>query len=355
MADELEVHFFGAQPHAFVVVPQSACPSWSQAGTDEAARATGTCTMIEVGGAPSLVLLGRAAVACFLDGPCAYFIRWTKWKDGDHDAKMKRLIASVKDAQWKAQGTFEVVSEPLMLFSSAKSPYKWGRWEMPGNFAGGAAVVALAKGTYDVHVAEKVTGERTAVDLVRLTPAGKKATAPKTEAFDAARASLEREAAKVKWIDSEGGPFVALPAGLKKAWRGAKDYDSGTSDYERACEIERKGGVLIEIDGGHAVVVPGPESATAMEVGGDWLFVTQHRADDPVDAYAAMRAVPDKSFGKKATLEIPTGGLELRDASIIGRAPSLKVAVAAGKYEVARAVVKKPGMFLSVVRLRKTR
>jgi hypothetical protein len=121
-------------------------------------------------------------------------------------------------------------------------------------------------------------------------------------------------------------------------------------------KIEKEGGALIEVGDEQAVVVPGPESATAIEVDGAWLFVTRHGAEDPVDAYAAMRAVPEKSLTRvKAKLEVPAGGLELRDGATVDRATSLKVPVAAGKYEVARAVVKKPGLVLSVVRLRKER
>lgn len=355
MAADFKIDFFEGStrdPYPFVVIPKKECPKWDERGAAKAKRARGAFAVMEVGGAPSLVLPGGVATTCIMHGKCAYFVRWPKYTYGDHDAKLARLIASVKDAQWKPRGTFDVASKPLLLFSAAKSPYPWGRWEMPGNYNAGAAVVPLAPGAYDVHVAEHVTGERTSLDLVRLTPVGARASAPKTVAIDPARVALERVVAKLKGVDSEGGPFVALPAALKRAWRGAKDYGAGASDYERACAIEGDGGALIEVGEGTALVIPGPESATAIEVDGAWHFITQHAAKDPVDAYAAARAVPEKSFKKqKAKLVLPAAGLELRDASTVGRATSLAVPVAAGTYDVARAVVKKPGLFLSVVRL----
>ena len=333
MAGDFKIHFLeGSQrnPFPFVVIPQAACPKWADDGVKAAKRARGALGFIEVGGAPALALPGASATACVVEGRCAYFVRWAAWKYGDHDARLARLIASVKDAQWKPRGTFKVASKPLLLFSAAPSPYKkWGRWEMPDNYgAGGAAVVPLAPGDYDVHVAEHVTGERASIDLVRLTPSGKKASAPEAKPIDPAAVALSREAAKLRWIDSEGGPFVALPPGLRSAWHGAKGFGEDASDYERACAIEEAGGALIAVGDGHALVVPGPESATAFEADGAWLLVTQHAARDPGQAYAAARAVPEKSWKRlKAKLSLPAGGLELRDASAIGRTPSLKVPV----------------------------
>jgi hypothetical protein len=359
MAADFKIHFLergSVKPFPFVAVPQTACPKWGDACVKAAQRARGAFGVIDVGGTSALVLTGNAATAVVVHDGSAWFVRWPSYKYGDNDARVNRMIASVKDAQWVARGQFEVQGNPVLLFSAAPSPYKWGRWEMPDNFNAGAAVVPLAVGRYDVHVAEHVTGERTSMDFVRLTPAGKTASAPKAPPLDPARAKLAREAAKVRFIDSEGGPFVALPPSLRKAWHGAKDFDSGTSDYGRACAIEGAGGALIGIGDGHGVVVAGPESATAFEIDGAWLFVTQHDARDPVAAYEAARTVPEKSWKRvKGTLTIPSGGLELRDASAIGRTPTLKVPVRSGTYEVARAVVKKPGIFLSLLRLRRVR
>jgi hypothetical protein len=357
MAGDFKVHFLegsSRDPFPFVVIPKAACPTWADAGVKSAKRSRGAFGIIEVGGAPSLVLPGSSATACIISGRCAYFVRWPKYKYGNHDALLNRLIAGVKDEQWKPRGAFEVANSPLQLFSASPSPYrKWARWEV----AGCAIDVPLAKGSYDVHVAEHVTGERAAVDLVRLTPVGAKASAPKAKPADPKDAALAREVAKLRWVDSEGGPFVALPTSLRKEWRGAKHYGAGSSDYERACEIENASGAILEVGRGAALVVPGPESATAFEIDGAWLFVTQHAARDPREAYAAMRAAPEKSFKKqKAKLTVPAGGLELRDASALGsRGPSLKVPVKAGTYEVARATVKKSGIFLSLVRLRPAR
>lgn len=56
------------------------------------------------------------------------------------------------------------------------------------------------------------------------------------------------------WIQSLGGPLVALPAGLAPAWGGAEAGREGRSDYSRACEIDGHLG-LVGIAGGFALVL----------------------------------------------------------------------------------------------------
>lgn len=360
MEDEYEFNFLEGYPRPplpFVAVPKDICPNWSAASVAVARRVRTPAKVIAVAGAEVLVLPGPVATACVVDGGTAYVVRWKAYKYGNHDARMKRLIASVPPSKWKSHGSLTVGNEPLLLFSASPSPYPWGRWEMPGDYNAGAIVVALPPGRYDVCSVVHVTGERTSVDLVRLALVGTRATVPVAPALDPAAVAASRAAAELEWIDSEGGPFVVMPPRAKKHWRGSDGFDDGDSDFQRAQEAVAAKKATISIGADHALLLHGPESATALAVDDGWLFITGHETRDPGETYTAALSVPAKQFVRvRQPFVVPAGGLELRDSVVRGtRGTALQLAVEAGRYQVSHATLKRPGLLLSLVRLRPTR
>ena len=45
------------------------------------------------------------------------------------------------------------------------------------------------------------------------------------------------EPGAVEWVESGGGPLIAIPEAVLPFWSGA-DGDEMSSDYDRACDVE---------------------------------------------------------------------------------------------------------------------
>jgi hypothetical protein len=120
-----------------------------------------------------------------------------------------------------------------------------------------------------------------------------------------------------------------VPAQHLKAWLGAsgpEPFDSGNSDYERACDLSAP--ALIAIGKGHGIVLPEQGVDVFAEPTGLFLHASGDRGDAIAKAW--------KSIGK---LAVGRGGVVVLDAAESGAGKGVgvnrrRVRLAAGTYNV---------------------
>ena len=94
-----------------------------------------------------------------------------------------------------------------------------------------------------------------------------------------------------KWIQSNGGPLLLLPAELLRQWGG-----TATADYERACTVQDEIAVL-DVGNGVGLVLGDEPHQTAWAPADDGgLLVRWVYADDEADVWAAVDTIRESDF-----------------------------------------------------------
>lgn len=165
---------------------------------------------------------------------------------------------------------------------------------------------------------------------------------------------------KLRYVETEGGPFILLPLELKKAWTGTGDDDSDEeSDYDRAEEFLSTVGVL-DVGKGKALIL-GEAEVTAFrptEDGG--VFVQKVFGDEPADVHAAVDGAIASGKWKATKLTLPVEGkgkLALFDSAYAYEDADsdevLKLSLEPGTYAIETARVETDDVECGLVRLRR--
>jgi hypothetical protein len=99
------------------------------------------------------------------------------------------------------------------------------------------------------------------------------------------------------WVESMGGPLIAVPVSVLNGWRGCTE--SGmvigdgdvTDDYDRACEVDDLAGVIAVGAEGMRGLVLADEPATTCYLPEHQAFVRWLGADSEADLIAAAKTV----------------------------------------------------------------
>ncbi|WP_328429172.1 immunity 21 family protein [Streptomyces sp. NBC_00443] len=159
----------------------------------------------------------------------------------------------------------------------------------------------------------------------------------------------------VEWVESGGGPLIAVPETVLPFWAGA-DGDETVSDYDRACEIEGFVGLLPV--GDSAALVLGDEPASTTYLRDQGIFVRWCAADSEAELLARVPdALATAVWGHEVRWNVP-GTVVLFDSAWPGRETErtehLRVALEPGAYAVRAAQVQPgPEIWLGLVQLRR--
>ncbi|MFE7761296.1 immunity 21 family protein [Streptomyces sp. NPDC057438] len=158
----------------------------------------------------------------------------------------------------------------------------------------------------------------------------------------------------VRWVESGGGPLIALPEAVLPFWAGA-DGDETSSDYDRACDLDGHIGLLPV--GDTRALVLGREPAATTYLPEHGTFVRRYAADSGAGLLADVPAALDAAdWEPEARWRVP-GPVVLFDAACPGDAfrgrDHVRVELAPGRYGVRAArVATGPRTWLGLVRLR---
>ncbi|MER6133193.1 immunity 21 family protein [Streptomyces sp. NPDC001815] len=159
----------------------------------------------------------------------------------------------------------------------------------------------------------------------------------------------------VEWVESGGGPLMAIPEGVLPFWTGA-DGDELASDYDRACEVEGFVGLLPV--GNATALVLGEDPAATAYLPEHGTFVRWFAGASESELLAGVPAALDTAaWGREVHWEVP-GAVVLFDAAWPGEESTktghLRIALAPGRYAV-RAARAEPGpeTWLGLVQLRR--
>ncbi|MFJ9538954.1 immunity 21 family protein [Streptomyces sp. NPDC101225] len=162
------------------------------------------------------------------------------------------------------------------------------------------------------------------------------------------------EAGTVEWVESGGGPLIAVPETVLPFWAGA-DGEENASDYDRACEVDGFVGLLPV--GDSAALVLGDEPASTAYLPEHATFVRWWAANTEDELLAGVpAALAAADWGQEVHWAVP-GPVLLFDSAWPGnethRTDTLRVELAAGRYAV-RAAHAQPGpeTWLGLVQLR---
>ncbi|MEU1293344.1 immunity 21 family protein [Streptomyces sp. NPDC005840] len=162
------------------------------------------------------------------------------------------------------------------------------------------------------------------------------------------------EPGTVEWVESDGGPLVAVPETVLPFWAGA-DGDDLASDYDRACEIDGTFGLLPV--GDRTALVLGDEPAATCYLPEHGTFVRWCAAETEDELLAAVPdALATADWTDDVRWDVP-GPVVLFDSAWPGphtdRADSLRVTLEPGPYAVRSATVRPgPETWLALVQLR---
>ncbi|MFF5480470.1 immunity 21 family protein [Streptomyces sp. NPDC012935] len=163
------------------------------------------------------------------------------------------------------------------------------------------------------------------------------------------------EPGAVEWVESGGGPLIAVPETVLPFWAGA-DGDETASDYDRACEIDGFVGLLPV--GDSAALVLGDEPASTSYLPDQGTFVRWCAADSEAELLARVpEALTTAVWGHEVRWNVP-GTVVLFDSAWPGRETErtehLRVALEPGAYAVRAAQVQPgPEIWLGLVQLRR--
>jgi hypothetical protein len=163
------------------------------------------------------------------------------------------------------------------------------------------------------------------------------------------------EPGAVEWVESGGGPLIAVPEAVLPFWAGA-DGDETASDYDRACEVDGHVGLLPV--GDSAALVLGDEPASTAFLPEHGTFV-RWLAADCEDALLATvpAAVATADWEPEVRWTVP-GTVLLFDAAWPGaacaRTDHVRVTLEPGRYGVRAARVQPgPETWLGLVQVRR--
>ncbi|MEU8788416.1 immunity 21 family protein [Streptomyces sp. NPDC048643] len=163
------------------------------------------------------------------------------------------------------------------------------------------------------------------------------------------------EPGAVEWVESGGGPLIAIPEAVLPFWSGA-DGDEMSSDYDRACDVEGFIG-LVPVGDSRALVL-GDEPASTSYLPEHGVFVRWSAAESEDELLAVVpAAIATAVWDPEVQWNVP-GPVVLFDAAWPGsaseRTDHLKVALAPGRYGVRAAQVEPgPETWVGLVKLRR--
>ncbi|MGW0418250.1 immunity 21 family protein [Streptomyces sp. NPDC003015] len=163
------------------------------------------------------------------------------------------------------------------------------------------------------------------------------------------------EPGAVEWVESGGGPLIAVPETVLPFWAGA-DGDETVSDYDRACEVDRTVGLLPV--GDSAALVFGDEPTSTSYLADHDTFVRWCAADSEDELLAAVPAALATAVWEDEVSWTVPGPVVLFDAAWPGNesvdTDHLKVSLAPGRYAVRAANVRPgPETWLGLVQVRR--
>ncbi|MDH6697215.1 immunity 21 family protein [Streptomyces griseoviridis] len=163
------------------------------------------------------------------------------------------------------------------------------------------------------------------------------------------------EPGTVEWVESDGGPLIAVPETVLPFWSGA-DGDDLASDYDRACEIDTAFGLLPV--GDRTALVLGDEPAATAYLPEHGTLVRWYAADTEAELLAGARdALTTADWTDERHWNVP-GPVVLFDSAWPGtataRTDTLRITLAAGHYAVRSATVRPgPEIWAGLVHLRR--
>jgi hypothetical protein len=163
------------------------------------------------------------------------------------------------------------------------------------------------------------------------------------------------EPGTVEWVESGGGPLIAVPETVLPFWAGA-DGDETASDYDRACEVDGFIGLLPV--GDSAALVFGDEPAATTYLPDHRTFVRWSAADSETALLAEVPTALDTAAWEAEVCWNVPGAVLLFDAAWPGtdsaRTDQVRVALDPGRYAVRAAHVQPgPETWLGLVQLRR--
>ena len=159
----------------------------------------------------------------------------------------------------------------------------------------------------------------------------------------------------VQWVESGGGPLIAIPETVLPFWSGV-DGDDMSCDYDRACDVEGFIGLLPVGDTRALVLGDDPASTTYLPEHG--AFVRWCAADSEDELLAEVPAALATAVWEDEVKWSVPGPVVLFDAAWPGNdsvnTDHLKVSLAPGRYAVRAANVRPgPETWLGLVQLRR--
>ncbi|MDO0928783.1 immunity 21 family protein [Streptomyces sp. TG1A-8] len=159
----------------------------------------------------------------------------------------------------------------------------------------------------------------------------------------------------LEWVESGGGPLIAVPETVLPFWAGA-DSEELDTDYDRACEVDGYVGLLPV--GDSAALVLGDEPASTSYLPDQAAFVRWSAAHCEGDLLAGVPAALDAAVWEQEIRWQVPGPVLLFDSAwpggAAGRREHLRVPLTAGTYAV-RAAYAQPGpeTWVGLVQLRR--
>lgn len=163
------------------------------------------------------------------------------------------------------------------------------------------------------------------------------------------------EPGAVEWVESGGGPLIAVPEEVLPFWSGA-DGDDLSSDYDRACDVEGLVG-LVPVGDSRALVL-GDEPASTSYLPEHGVFVRWSAAESEDELLAVVpAALAAAVWDPEVRWHVP-GPVVLFDAAWPGtaseRTDHLRVALEPGRYGVRAAHVEPgPETWVGLVQVRR--
>jgi len=159
----------------------------------------------------------------------------------------------------------------------------------------------------------------------------------------------------VQWVESGGGPLIAIPETVLPFWAGA-DGDDMSCDYDRACDVEGFIGLLPVGDTRALVLGDDPASTTYLPEHG--AFVRWCAADSEDELLAVVPAALARAAWEPEVEWTVPGPVVLFDAAWPGTASGntdhLRVVLEPGRYGVRAAHVEPgPETWVGLVQLRR--